>query len=201
MLKKIGLGALVVIAVLVVVIATRPAAFRVERNTTVAAPAEVVFSFLDDFHQWSKWSPWEKRDPNMRRTYEGAPSGVGAMYSWAGDSKVGEGSMTLTDSQPNERVRIKLEFLKPFTATNQVELTIKPAAGSVVVAWVMTGNNNFVSKAFSMVMDMDQMVGKDFEAGLGQLKQVSEDEARRRAEEAKKTQAAPPPVAAVPAKP
>ena len=200
MLKKIGLGVLVVIAVLVVVIATRPAAFSIERNATIAASPEVVFSFLDDFHQWSKWSPWDKRDPNMRRTYEGAPSGVGAMYSWEGNSQVGEGRMTLTESQPNERVRIKLDFIKPFTATNEVDLTIKPAAGAVVVAWVMRGNNNFMAKAFSMVMDMDKMVGKDFEAGLGQLKQASEEEARRRADEAKKKTAAPP-VAAVPPKP
>jgi uncharacterized protein YndB with AHSA1/START domain len=198
MLKKVGLGALVVVAVLAVVIATRPGDFQVQRSTKIAASPEVVFSLVSDFHQWAKWSPWEKRDPNMKKTFEGAPSGVGAVYSWSGNNKVGEGRMTLTESKPNERVLIKLEFIKPFPATNQTELTLSPEAGATAVTWTMRGTNNFVGKAFSLVMNMDKMVGGDFETGLAQLKQTSEEETKRLAAEAAKAKAAPP-VAAAPA--
>jgi uncharacterized protein YndB with AHSA1/START domain len=200
MLKKIGLGILVVLGALAIVIATRPGEFKVQRSTTIAAPAEVVFPFINDFHQWNKWSPWEKRDLNMKKTFEGAPSGTGAVYSWAGNDQVGEGRMTLTESKPNERVVIKLEFIKPFAATNQTEVALSPAAGTTGVTWTMSGTNNFVGKAFSLVMNMDKMVGGDFESGLAQLKQLSEGEAKRLAEEAAKAKAAAP-VAAAPAAP
>ncbi len=191
MLKKIGLGLLAVIAVLAVVIATRPGEFQVQRSATVAASQDVVFPLISDFHQWAKWSPWEKRDPNMKKTFEGPASGVGSVYSWAGNDKVGEGRMTLTEVKPNDRVAIKLEFLKPFAATNTTELTLAPAGGSTNVTWTMRGNNNFVGKAFSLVMNMDKMVGGDFENGLAQLKQLSETEAKRLADEAAKAKAAP----------
>ena len=198
MLKKIGLGVLTIVAILAIVVATRPGEFQVQRSTTIAASPEVVFSFLNDFHQWAKWSPWEKRDPNMKKTFEGSPSGAGAVYSWSGNDKVGEGRMTLTESKPNEGVLIKLEFIKPFAATNQTEIKLTPAAGSTTVAWTMRGTNNFVGKAFSLVMNMDKMVGGDFENGLSQLKQQSEEESKRLAAEAAKAKAAPP-VAAAPA--
>jgi uncharacterized protein YndB with AHSA1/START domain len=200
MLKKIGLGFLAVLAVLAVVIATRPGEFRVERSTTIAAPVDVVFPLINDFHQWAKWSPWEKRDLNMKKTFEGAPSGTGAVYAWTGNDQVGEGRMTLTDSKPNERVLIKLEFIKPFAATNQTEFTLSPAAGTTGVTWAMSGNKNFMSKAFSLVMNMDKMIGGDFDKGLVQLKQQAEQEGKRGSDEAAKAKAAPP-LAAVPAAP
>jgi hypothetical protein len=200
MLKKIGLGLLVVVGALAVVIATRPGEFKVQRTTSISAPAEVVFGYINDFHNWAKWSPWEKRDPNMKKTFEGPPSGAGSIYSWAGNDKVGEGRMTLTDSKPNERVLIKLEFIKPFAATNLTEVALSAAGGTTNVTWTMSGTSNFVGKAFSLVMNMDKMVGGDFEQGLAQLKQLSEQEAKRLADEAVKAKAAPP-VAAAPAAP
>ena len=174
MLKNIGLGLVVVLGVVVVFIGTRPGEFQIQRSTTIAAPAEVIFPLVNDFHQWAKWSPWEKRDLNMKKTFEGAPSGAGAIYSWSGNEKVGEGRMTLSESKANERVLIKLEFLKPFAATNQTEITFSPAASSTAVTWTMRGTNNFVGKAFSLVMNMDKMVGGDFEKGLANLKAAAE---------------------------
>jgi hypothetical protein len=200
MLKKLGLGLLVVVGALAAVIATRPGEFKVQRTASIAAPAEVVFGYLNDFHNWAKWSPWEKRDPNMKKTFEGSPSGAGAIYSWVGNDQVGEGRMTLTESKPGERVLIKLEFIKPFAATNQTEIALAAAGGTTNVTWTMTGTSNFIGKAFSLVMNMDKLVGGDFEKGLANLKQQSEQEAKRLADEAAKAKAAPP-VAAAPAAP
>jgi hypothetical protein len=174
MLKKIAISLAIALGVLIAVIATRPATFRLQRSTTIAAPAEVVFAQINDFRKWGTWSPWEKIDPNLKRTYGGAASGVGADYAWAGNNQVGEGRMTITASQPNERIAIRLEFLAPFAATNEAEFTLKPAPGGVGVTWSMSGNNNFVAKAFSLFVDMDSLVGKDFEAGLAALKSVAE---------------------------
>src|SRR5205823_3997824 len=119
-------------------------------------------------------SPWAKRDPAMRQTYEGATSGAGAVYSWAGNRNVGEGRMTLTESRPNESIRIRLEFLKPFASTADTEFTFKPEASGTLVTWCMTGKKNFASKAFCLFMNMDKMVGGDFEKGLAELKAAAE---------------------------
>jgi hypothetical protein len=200
MLKKVGLSLLVVVGALAVVIATRPGEFKVQRTASISAPAEVVFAYINDFHNWAKWSPWEKRDPNMKKTFEGAASGTGAVYSWVGNDQVGEGRMTLTESQPSDHVLIKLEFIKPFPATNQTQIALSDVGGATNVTWTMTGTNNFVGKAFSLVMNMDKLVGGDFEKGLAQLEQQSEHEAKRLADEAAKAKAAPP-VAAAPAAP
>ena len=174
MLKKIGIGVGVVLLVLVVVIATRPAHFRVERSALINAPPPVVFELINDFHHWPQWSPWEKLDPGMKKTLSGAPAGTGAQYAWAGNDKAGEGRMTITDSKPTNLIGIKLEFLKPFAATNQATFTLTPAAGGTQVQWSMEGENGFISKAFCMVVDMDAMVGKDFEEGLGNLNRVAQ---------------------------
>ncbi len=201
MLKKLGIAVLLLVVVLGILVATRPDAFRVERSVTVTAPAEVVFAQLNDFHLWSAWSPWEKMDPGTKKTYGGSPAGTGATYHWVGE-KVGEGQMSLTESKPHEHLAIKLEFLKPFQATNDVEFNLKPASNGVSVSWSMVGKNNFLMKAFSLFVNMDERVGKDFENGLAELKQVSEAEAARRAEEARKLEAAKTaeaPAAAVPA--
>lgn len=180
MLMNILIGLVVVLAVLAVAIVTRPATFRVERSTTVSAPADVPFGYVNDFHLWSEWSPWEKLDPNLKRTFSGAPSGAGAVYSWAGNSKAGEGRMAITESAPNQRIAIDLQFLKPFKARNLTEFMFKPSADGVGVTWAMSGENTFVTKAFSLFMSMDKMVGKDFEQGLANLKTVAETAVKRR---------------------
>lgn len=174
MLKKILIGLVVLLGALVAVVATRPADFKLERTAKIGAPADVVHAQLNDFHNWKAWSPWENRDPAQVTKFEGAESGVGASYFWSGNDDVGEGRMTITDSKPGELVTIKLEFLKPFAQTNTTIFTLKGGADGTDVSWVMTGQNNFMGKAFSMLMDMDKMVGPDFEQGLAKLKEVSE---------------------------
>src|SRR5688572_25649529 len=166
MLKKILAIAALLFAALLVAIATRPAQFRVVRSAQIAAAPEVVYPLIDDFHAWTAWSPWERLDPNLKREYSGPARGEGAAYSWSGNDQVGSGSMTITDSQPAERVEIRLEFKEPFEATNVTTFALKPAAGGTHVEWAMAGDNNFVGKAMSLFMNMDQMVGKDFEQGL-----------------------------------
>jgi uncharacterized protein YndB with AHSA1/START domain len=183
MLKKV---AFVFVALLVVfggVIASRPADFAVTRSSTIAAPAEVVYAQVIDFHEWAEWSPWDKMDPAMKREYSGAPTGVGARYMWKGNpDNVGTGSMTITDLKPAEAVGIDLEFNEPFAAKNRTLFAFAPEAGGTKVTWTMTGRNDFMGKAFSLVMDMDKMVGADFEKGLATLKTRSEARAKAAAE-------------------
>jgi uncharacterized protein YndB with AHSA1/START domain len=179
MLKKILLGVAAAFVLLVIVIATRPAEFRIERSTTVSAPPEVVFAQVNDFRAWPAWSPWEKLDPTMKRTHSGAPSGVGASYAWLGNDDVGEGKMTIEKSEPPSTVGIKLEFIKPFAATNTTTFTFANTSSGTKVTWAMEGKNNFGAKAASLFMDMDQLVGADFERGLASMKTVSEAAARK----------------------
>jgi hypothetical protein len=173
MLKKILLGVLALLVVLVIVIALQPAEFRIERSITMAAAPEAAHAQVNDFHQWGAWSPWDKMDPSMKRSYEGAPSGVGAKYAWAGNNQVGEGRMTIEKSEPSE-IAIKLEFLKPFAATNTATFTFTKTPEGNKTTWAMDGHNNFVSKAFSLFMDMDKLVGSDFERGLAAMKTAAE---------------------------
>ena len=179
MLKKILIALGLIIVVFIIIVATRPADFRVTRSATIAAPAEIVFAQVNDLHRWDAWSPWAKLDPAMKQTHEGAAAGTGAIYSWAGNKEVGEGRMTITGSHPSDLIRIKLEFLKPFAAVNTTEFTFKPEGNQTAVTWSMTGTNNFMAKAFCMFMNMDKMVGGDFEKGLAHMKSVSEAEARK----------------------
>jgi Polyketide cyclase / dehydrase and lipid transport len=178
MIKKILLGALVVIivgvAIFCVVVAMQPAHYHVERSATMNAPAVVVFNQVNDFHKWDGWSPWAKLDPNMKTSFEGAPAGNGAVYNWTGNSDVGEGKMTITDSKPSELIKIKLDFIKPFAATNATLFSFKPQGNQTAVTWTMDGDNNFVGKAFGLFMNMDKMVGGDFEKGLAQMKAIAE---------------------------
>lgn len=184
MLKKILIGLVVVLVVLIAVIASRPAEFEIKRSLLINAPAEVVFAQVDNFKAWNGWSPWDKRDPAMKRTYGDTPSGKGATYHWVGNNEVGEGRMTITDAKPNEHIGIDLEFIKPFPAKNRTDFHFTPTGTGTTVNWVMTGKNDFMGKAFSMVMDMDKMVGPDFEAGLAQMKTVSEVAAAKAASDA-----------------
>jgi len=169
LLRTIALGVLAVLVVGIAFIASRPASFTVERSAEIAAPPEAVFALLNDFHQWGRWSPWEKLDPNMKRMFDGPPSGPGASYSWSGNDDVGAGRMKIVDAKPGESLSIELEFLKPYPAKNQTTFTLAPAAGGTQVRWAMNGENGFVGKALSLVMNMDALVGKDFEAGLANL--------------------------------
>ena len=174
MIKKIAIALVLIVIVFAIVVATRPADFRITRTTSIAAPPAAVFAQVNDFHKWDAWSPWAKLDPAMKQTHEGAPAGTGAIYSWVGNSDVGEGRMTITESRPNEMIGIKLEFLKPFAAVNTTEFSFKPEGNQTVVTWSMTGTNNFMAKAFGLFMNMDKMVGGDFEKGLAQMKSVTE---------------------------
>lgn len=174
MIKKILIGLALVIIIFVVVVALQPSTYRVERSATMNAPAPVVFAQVNDFHKWNAWSPWAKLDPAMKQTFEGAPAGTGAVCKWAGNSEVGEGQMTITESRPSDLIKIKLDFLKPFAATSDTVFTFKPEGNQTRVTWTMDGQNNFIAKAFHLFMNIDKMVGGDFEKGLAQMKSVAE---------------------------
>jgi hypothetical protein len=174
-LKKVLIGLVLVIAVFVVVVAMQPAEFRITRSATINAPPEVVFAQVNDFHKWDAWSPWAKLDPAMKTTFEGPSSGTGAKYSWVGNKEVGEGRMTILESKPSEWVRINLEFIKPFEASSTTEFAFKPQADQTAVTWTMSGKHSFMEKAFCLFMNMDKMVGGDFEKGLAQMKAVAEN--------------------------
>lgn len=178
LLWKIGLGLLFLIVVLLAVIALQPATFQVERKTTIAAPAAVVFAQVNDFHNWDKWSPWAKLDPGMKQTYDGAESGTGAKYHWVGNDEVGEGNMAITDSRPDKLIRIDLEFLKPFKNSCVTEFTFEPDSDQTRLAWKMSGKNTFLTKAFHLFINMDKMIGSDFEKGLAQIKSIAEAQAK-----------------------
>ena len=204
MLKKIGWAVLAAVVVFCGVVATRPATFTVTRHATMAAAPEVVFPYVNDFQKWQAWSPWEKLDPAMQRTFSGPPAGVGADYAWTGNKAVGRGRMTVTESMQPSRVAIRLEFIEPMAGVSDTVFGLLPKDGGTEVTWTMTGHNDFVGKAFCMFMDMDAMVGKDFEAGLANLKARAEADAKRLDEEAKQAAAAaaaPAETVATPAKP
>lgn len=180
MLKKILLGVALALVALCGFIASRPSTFSVERATTIQAPPDVAFALVNDFHRWGEWSPWDKVDPNQKTTFEGPASGTGARYGWSGNDAAGEGRMTIVESTPPTRVRVSLEFIRPFAATNDVTFTFTPAAQGVEVRWRMEGPQNFISKAMCLVMDMDALLGKDFDNGLAALRQAAEDDAQKR---------------------
>jgi len=172
-LIPIGLGITIGATAVAVTIATRPAAFRIVRSAVIDAPPEVLFPFVNDFHHWSKWSPFEKLDPTMHKTFEGAALGVGSVYTWSGNSKAGEGKMTITDSTPHRRIALDLSFNKPMKAENKTEFTFEPVAGGTRVTWAMTGRNNFLGKAFALIVNVDNMLGVSFEQGLQALGKVA----------------------------
>jgi Polyketide cyclase / dehydrase and lipid transport len=173
-LKKILIALVAIVIVLVVVVAMQPAEFRISRTATIAAPAPAVFAQVNDFHNWEAWSPWAKIDPAMKQSFAGAPAGTGAIYTWAGNHEVGEGRMTITESRPSDLVRINLEFLKPFAGTATAEFTFKPERDQTRVTWSMTGKKDFVAKAIHLVMNMDRLIGGQFETGLARMKTVAE---------------------------
>ena len=170
MVTLIGIAILAFLFVAVIgFVAARPGEFRIERSALVNAPSGTIFSLINDFHQWVRWSPYEKLDSNMKKSFEGAPSGPGAVYIWSGNSKAGEGKATIEEAKPHELVVIKLEFIRPFVATNQARFTLVPVTGGTRVTWSMDGKNNLVGKAMSLFIDIDALVGKEFEEGLANL--------------------------------
>jgi hypothetical protein len=162
-----------------VVIAMQPARFRVARSATIWAPPAELFAQVDDLHAWEAWSPWLDADPSARTSYEGSPAGTGAVFSWAGNTHVGEGRMAITESRPHELVRLRLDFERPFRASNIVEFRFVPQGDRTLVTWSMSGDNNLVAKAMRLFMDVDRMIGDKFDEGLARMKARAEATARR----------------------
>ena len=165
---------IIAIAIVLAIAAGRPDRFRIERSTTITAPAESIFPLIADFHRWRSWSPYEDRDPAMHRTYNGAPQGQGAIYAWDGNKQIGSGRMEILEATPSSRITIKLDFFKPFKASNTAEFSFEPGTAGTRVIWAMHGTSPFMSKLMGLVFNMDKLVGKDFEVGLQKLKALAE---------------------------
>jgi uncharacterized protein YndB with AHSA1/START domain len=165
----------IAIAIVLVLAATKPDTFSVQRAAAVKAPPEKIFPLINDFHQWGTWSPWEGKDPGMKRTYSGTASGRGAVYAWDGNKNVGSGRMEILDASSPSKIVINLDFFKPFEAHNTAEFTVVPQGdGATNINWVMHGPAPFMSKIMQVFMNIDKMVGKDFEIGLSNLKNLTE---------------------------
>jgi len=173
MIKKILVGLLVVIVIFLIVVALRPADFRVERSLTIAAPAQTLFEQVNDHHKFAVWNPFLKLDPNVKNTFSGPDSGVGAVCAWDGNKDIVSGSSTTTESKPGELVRMRMDWLRPMTGVATVDFTFKPDGDKTVVTWAMYGKNGFMGKAVSLFMDCDKMVGPQFEQGLADLGKVA----------------------------
>jgi len=152
----------VIILLFIVVVASRPSEFRVERSATINAVAPSVFEQVNDLHKWEAWSPWAKLDPNAKSTYAGPAAGTGASFSWDGNNKVGAGTMTIIESRPAELIRFKLEFFKPFKGTNTAEFTFKPQSNQTIVTWAMFGANSFMGKVMGLFINCEKMIGSQF---------------------------------------
>lgn len=177
-MKKVIALVFVALGVIVVALlgfaATKPDTFRIERSASIKAAPEVIFAYLNDFRSWGNWSPWEKLDSAMQRTYSGPAIGVGAVYEWKGNSDIGAGRMEIMESSPSSKISIKLDFTEPFEGHNTAEFTLKPEGEATTVTWAMFGPNQFIGKVMSIFFDMDKMIGKDFETGLANLKTIAE---------------------------
>ena len=174
MVKKVLLGLLAAVVLVLIFAATRPDTFRVERSITIKAAPDKVYALLNDFHQFSSWSPWQGLDPAMKVTHSGAASGPGAVYEWSGNSDVGAGRMEILKAEPSTRVSVKLDFLQPFEGHNTSEYTLIAAGDDTTVTWAMFGPSPYISKVMGVFVSMDSMIGKDFERGLAKLKVVAE---------------------------
>jgi uncharacterized protein YndB with AHSA1/START domain len=164
----------IAIAAVLIFAATKPNTLRVQRATSIKAPAEMIFPLINDFHQWRSWSPYENKDPAMKRTYSGAERGKGAVYAWEGDKNVGSGRMEILEASAPQKIVIKLDFFTPFEGHNTAEFTMLPQGDGTHVTWVMYGPARFVTKLIQVFMNLDNMIGKDFEAGLANLKTITE---------------------------
>lgn len=174
MLGYVGLALLALVVALLVYAATRPDHYRVERRARIDAPPAALYPLLADFRRWPEWSPWEKLDPDMRRTLEGAEMGKGAVYRWEGNRRAGAGRMEIVDAAPPSRIIIQLEFTRPFASRNTTEFTLQGSGDGTIVTWLMHGPSPFLSRVFGIFLDLDAMIGKDFEQGLANLKRVAQ---------------------------
>lgn len=178
MIKTIAITVVVLLAVAVVAVlilaAAKPDTFQVARSTSIKAPPEKIFPLINDFRSWTAWSPYEKKDPDMKRSFSGASSGKGAVYEWDGDKNVGKGRLEIADTSPPSKITIKLGMIRPFEANNIVQYTLEPKGDSTNVTWAMQGQTPFLGKVVHVFIDMDRMVGQDFEIGLANLKAIAE---------------------------
>jgi hypothetical protein len=164
----------IAIAIVLLLALTKPNTFAVQRAISIKAPAEKIFALINDFHQWGTWSPYENKDPAMKRTYSGANSGKGAVYAWDGNKNVGSGRMEILDTSVLSKIVIKLDFFKPFEGHNTAEFTMLPQGDATNLTWVMHGPAPFMSRLMQVFMNIDKMIGKDFEVGLANLKKITE---------------------------
>lgn len=174
MIKTIAMVLVLLIAALLIYAATKPDSFRIERSTTIKAPPEKIFALINDFHQWEAWSPWEKIDPALKRTYSGEANGVGAVYEWSGNKDIGQGRMEIVESVPSAKVMLKLDFVTPFEAHNKVDFTLAQQGDVTKVTQAMYGPSPYISKLMTIFFSMEQMVGKKYEEGLANLKAITE---------------------------
>lgn len=174
MLKTIAIALVVLVGAVLAFVATRPDSFRVERSITIQSTPDKIFALINNFHQWEAWSPWEKIDPQISRTYSGAPQGAGAVYGWSGNKNIGQGRMEIVESTPSSKIVIKLDFVTPFEAHNTVEFTLTPQGSATQVTQAMFGPSPFVSKLMGLFFSMDKMVGDKYEEGLLTLKMMAE---------------------------
>jgi hypothetical protein len=177
MLEIIAIIAVIIaiaIAVVLIFAATKPNTLRVQRATSIKAPADRIFPLINDFRQWRSWSPYENKDPAMKRTYDGADSGEGAVYAWDGNNNVGSGRMEILEASVPSKIVIKLDFFKPFEGHNTAEFTILPQGDAIMLTWTMSGPAVFMSRLMQVFINLDHMIGRDFEAGLANLKKLTE---------------------------
>jgi uncharacterized protein YndB with AHSA1/START domain len=174
MFKKILLVVVLLVMVVLIIAVFKPGNFSVQRTATMQAPPDKIFPLINDYHNWPQWSPWEKIDPNMKRTFSGPSSGTGSVYEWDGNSKAGKGRMEIAESVPASKIAIKLDFIKPMETNNNVQFNLQPNGNSTTVTWTMSGPVNFPAKVMTVFVSMDKMIGPDFETGLANMKAAAE---------------------------
>jgi hypothetical protein len=174
MLKIILIAIPILLVIFIIIVAMQPSSYRVTRSLAIAAPPAALFPHMNDLKKWEAWNPWGKADPNMKLAYGGPASGIGANYAWAGNKEVGEGRATITESRPNESVKYKMEFFKPMAATSEMQFTFKAQGNQTEVTVTVTGEKNFMAKAFCLFMSMDNMIGGKFEKAFADLKAIVE---------------------------
>ncbi|MGH8609499.1 MAG: SRPBCC family protein [Gammaproteobacteria bacterium] len=174
MFKTIAIVAVILIVALLIYAATKPDMFRVQRTASIKAPPEKIFPLVNDLHSHATWSPWEKKDPAMKRTHSGAASGKGAVYEWDGNKEIGKGRMEILESTPPSKVVFAMHFIEPFEAHNPAEIIMEPRDDSTTVTWAIFGPQPYLAKVMHLFFNMDSMIGKEFEAGLSSLKAITE---------------------------
>lgn len=174
MFTIIALVIIAIIALILILAATRPDTFRIERSVTIKAPPEKVFGLINDLHQWEGWSPWEKVDPDVKRTYNNVASGKGAIYGWNGNKNIGEGRMEIIESLPPSKVVLQMNFIKPFESQSKIEFTLTAQSGETKVTQSMYGPNTYISKVMGIFFSMEKIIGEKYEEGLASLKEIAE---------------------------